>query len=53
MAHHVVDLENIHWIINFKNCFLIRDPKYVISSYIEKNELNNVEELGYPQQLTL
>lgn len=53
MAHHIVDLENIQWITNFKNCFLIRDPKYVISSYIKKNELNNVEELGYPQQLSL
>ena len=50
MAHHLIDLNNIDWIKNFENCILIRHPKDVIRSYVKKNNLNNVDELGYPQQ---
>jgi hypothetical protein len=50
MAHHLIDLNNIDWIKNFENCILIRHPKDVISSYIKKNTLNHVDELGYHQQ---
>jgi hypothetical protein len=50
MAHHLIDLNNIDWIKKFENCILIRHPKDVINSYIKKNTLNHVDELGYPQQ---
>jgi len=50
MAHHLIDLSNINWISTFENCILIRHPKEVISSYVKKNNLNHVDELGYPQQ---
>ncbi len=50
MAHHIFDFNNIEWINNCENCILLRDPKEVISSYSQKNKLNSVEELGYPQQ---
>ncbi len=50
MAHHILDLKNIEWIVNCKNCILLRHPKEVISSYCKKNKLNSVEELGYQQQ---
>ena len=50
MAHHLIDLNNIDWIENFENCILIRHPKDVINSYVKKNTLNNIDELGYPQQ---
>ena len=50
MAHHILDLSSIDWISNIENCILLRHPKEVISSYTKKNELNSVEELGYPQQ---
>ena len=50
MAHHLIDSINIDWIKNFENCILIRHPKDVINSYIKKNTLNHVNELGYPQQ---
>ncbi len=53
MAHHLIDLKNIDWIKNFHNCFLIRHPKDVITSYILKNQLNHINELGYPQQWKL
>ena len=53
MAHHLIDLNNIDWIKNFENCILIRHPKNVINSYIKKNNLYHVDELGYRQQYQL
>jgi hypothetical protein len=53
MAHHLVNKEDLAWIKNFKNCILIRKPKDVINSYIKKNTLNNIYDLGYPQQLSI
>ena len=53
MAHHLIDLSNINWIKKFENCILLRHPKEVISSYTAKNDLNSVEELGYPQQFKI
>ena len=50
MAHHLIDMNNIDWIKNFENCFLIRHPRDVISSYVKKNNLNHIDELGYSQQ---
>ena len=50
MAHHILDLSNIDWVSNCENCILLRHPEEVISSYIKKNKLDSVEELGYPQQ---
>ena len=53
MAHHLIDFKNIDWVKNCHNCFLIRHPKDVINSYIHKNQLNHIDELGYPQQWKL
>ncbi len=53
MAHHLIDVKSIDFIKNFENCILLRHPKEVISSYVIKNELNNVEELGFPQQFEI
>lgn len=50
MAHHLIDLSDINWVKKCQNCILVRHPKQVISSYILKNDLQRVEELGYPQQ---
>ena len=50
MSHYLIDLNNIDWIKNFENCILIRHPRDVINSYVKKNTLNHVDELGYPQQ---
>jgi len=50
MAHHLIDLDNIDWIANFENCILIRHPRYVINSYVKKNTLHHIDELGYHQQ---
>ena len=53
MAHHLIDLSKIDWIKKCENCILLRHPKEVISSYIVKNKLNSVDELGYPQQFEI
>jgi hypothetical protein len=53
MAHHMVGIEDFSWLKDFKNYFLIRHPKDVINSFIKKNTLNSVQELGYPQQLQI
>ena len=50
MAHHLIDLNNIDWITNFENCILIRHPRDVINSYVKKNTLHHIDELGYHQQ---
>tara|TARA_Y100001980_G_C14545640_1_gene325322 strand:- start:1016 stop:1729 length:714 start_codon:yes stop_codon:yes gene_type:complete len=53
MAHHILNTNDLSWIKNFENCILIRHPKFVINSYIKKNELNSITDLGYPQQLSI
>lgn len=53
MAHHLLQTDDIDWINDFKNCFLIRHPKKVIKSYIAKNQLNHARDLGYAQQWKL
>ena len=53
MAHHLDPNDNLKWTNSFLNCLLIRDPNYVIASYIKKNDLKNIDELGYTQLLKL
>ena len=50
MAHHLINLQDINWVKDLHNCFLIRHPRDVIYSYIQKNQLNHIDELGYTQQ---
>ena len=54
MAQHNLDGYDISWITKLKNCILIRDPKYVISSY-NKHHLVQCNErlLGYVQQIEI
>src|SRR3979411_2181643 len=37
MTHHLLPEIEREWIIDLTNCFLIRDPREVILSYIKKN----------------
>jgi len=53
MAHHILEGENIDWIKNMNNCLLIRHPSDVILSYSRKNEINNIQQLGYLQQIEI
>ena len=50
MSHHMLDKYNLNWILNVKNCFLIRNPRQVIASYSKKFLIKNARQLGYVQQ---
>tara|TARA_B110000438_G_scaffold296012_1_gene340019 strand:- start:1575 stop:2285 length:711 start_codon:yes stop_codon:yes gene_type:complete len=53
MTHHVLDNTPLNWMNNGINCFLIRNPKDVLLSYIKKNNLENSNDIGFPMQLKL
>ena len=49
MAQHKLPGDNIDWIKDVTNCFLIRDPMKVINSYSKIYDNITVELLGFPQ----
>jgi hypothetical protein len=50
MTHHLLPEIDREWIVDLINCFLIRDPREVILSYIKKNPEPTLEDLGFVQQ---
>jgi hypothetical protein len=50
MTHHLLPEIGREWISELRNCFLIRDPREVILSYIKKNPAPALEDLGFVQQ---
>ena len=51
MTHHLLPEVDRQWLSAVTNCFLIRDPAEVITSYIKKNDVDlALEELGFVQQ---
>jgi Sulfotransferase domain len=50
MTHHLLPEIDREWIAELANCFLIRDPREVILSYIKKNPDPELEDLGFVQQ---
>jgi len=50
MTHHLLPEMAREWIVDLTNCFLIRDPREVILSYIKKNPEPALEDLGFVQQ---
>ena len=50
MTHHLLAEVDRKWIIDLTNCFLIRDPREMILSYIKKNPEPALEDLGFVQQ---
>jgi hypothetical protein len=50
MTHHLLPAIDRAWIVDLTNCFLIRDPREVILSYIKKNAEPTLEDLGFVQQ---
>ena len=53
MVHHILSFDKIGFIKNYKNCLLIRHPKQVIVSYSKKSKINNINDLGFVQQVEL
>jgi hypothetical protein len=53
MTHHILPHMDMEWALTMTNCFLIRDPREVILSYLKQIDLPTAEVLGYDQQLRL
>ena len=50
MTHHFLPEVDREWLGAVMNCFLIRDPREVIASYLKKREDPALEDLGFVQQ---
>ena len=50
MTHHLLDEIKLDWLSIGKNCFLIRHPAKVINSYIKKNDLKDIRDIGFKKQ---
>jgi hypothetical protein len=50
MTHHLLPQVDRAWLGEVTNCFLIRDPREVIVSYIKKNNDPALEDIGFVQQ---
>src|SRR5438270_6574088 len=53
MTHHLLPEIDRSWLDAVTNCFLIRDPAEVITSYIRKRDDPAMEDLGFAQQAEL
>jgi hypothetical protein len=53
MAHHLLPQIDRGWLAQVRNCFLIRDPREMITSLIEFIPEPRVEDTGLPQQVEI
>lgn len=50
MTHHLLPEVDREWLSTVTNCFLIRNPREVIVSYVKKRDDPALEDLGFIQQ---
>lgn len=50
MAQHLLPHIDREWLGEVTNCFLIRDPRAVINSFLKNVPDPTIEDLGFPQQ---
>ena len=53
MTHHLLPQIGRDWLLRLTNCFLIRDPRLVLASYVRTRAAPTLEDLGLPQQLAI
>jgi hypothetical protein len=53
MTHHMLPQIGRDWLAGLTNCFLIRDPRRVLASYVRTRAAPTLEDLGLPQQLEI
>lgn len=53
MTHHMLDDINLAWSTQLQHCFLIRDPLYVINSYVKKMPSVCSQDIGIARQYQL
>ena len=50
MTHHLLPEIDLEWLAGVTNCFLIRNPREVILSYMKRQSDPTLEDLGFVQQ---
>ncbi len=54
MTHHLLpEMMEADWLSRLTHVFLIRDPRHVVASYLNKRESVSAEAIGVPQQTRL
>ena len=53
MTHHMLPGTGMRWCEGLRHCFLIRDPAYIIASYLQKMPSVSVADIGIVRQLKL
>lgn len=53
MTHHLLPEIDRSWLMRVTNCFLIRDPAEMLTSYLRKMPDPVLEDTGYPQQVEI
>jgi hypothetical protein len=53
MTHHMLPQIELGWTRALQNCFLIRDPEYVVRSYSSKRDTVSPDDIGMRRQLEL
>jgi hypothetical protein len=53
MTHHMLPDIGRDWLAGMAHAYLIRDPAHVVASYARVREEPTLEDLGYPQQVSL
>ena len=53
MTHHLLPQIDRAWLARLTNCFLIRHPRDVLTSYVKIRERPTLLDTGFPQQLEI
>jgi len=53
MTHHLLPDIGREWLASLTHAYLIRDPAHVVASYARVRGTPTLEDLGYPQQISL
>jgi sulfotransferase family protein len=53
MTHHLLPGMELEWLGGLTNCFLIRNPREVLASYMKVIEAPELEDLGFVQQIEI
>jgi len=53
MAHHLLDGIDRDWLSRLRNCFLIRDPREMLTSLVRHLPSPSLSDTGLPQQLEI
>lgn len=53
MTHHMLPEFGLHWIEQCQHAFLIRSPRAVLASYVQKRAEVSLQDIGLPQQVKI